>query len=159
MALSELVVRFKAPLRSGDAFRVETSVEQARRGCLGGFVATPWVGTSLPARRVALTVPAAAAPSTRALGTARRAPRNPQVTAARLVMRHAVVREAAGGSGGGNDLVCAEGTATVVFIDAGYRPMRLPAADREVFAALAARRQAAEAPGSGSGGGGGGGRA
>ena len=48
MALSEMVIRFKAPLRSGDRFRIDTSVEA--------------------------------------------------VTTARLVMRHAVVREGGGSS-------------------------------------------------------------
>jgi acyl-CoA thioesterase FadM len=32
MALSELNIKFKAPLRSGDAFRVETAVEQVGGG-------------------------------------------------------------------------------------------------------------------------------
>jgi acyl-CoA thioesterase FadM len=56
-------------------------------------------------------------------------------------MRQAVVREAAPGQGQGQgqgESLCAEGLATVVFIDAGYKPMRLPAEDRAVFEALRA---------------------
>lgn len=120
MALSDLVLKFKAPLRSGDVFRVETSVEQ--------------------------------------------------VTAARLVMRQTVVREAAPAGGGGNgnggggsssssgngsgakaegEAVCAEALATVVFLDPHYRPVRLPAGDRAVFEALRQRAAAAAAGGGG----------
>ncbi|KIY99702.1 hypothetical protein MNEG_8262 [Monoraphidium neglectum] len=92
MALSELSIKYKTPLRSGDVFRVDTSVEQ--------------------------------------------------VTAARLVMRQAVVREDAGGR---KLSLCAEGLATVVFLDTAYRPIRLPAGEKAVFEAL--RQQAAAAAG------------
>lgn len=64
-------------------------------------------------------------------------PHGSQVTAARLVMKQVVVREEDNGK---TLAVCAEGLATVVFLDEAYRPVRLPAGDRQVFEAL---RQAA----------------
>jgi acyl-CoA thioesterase FadM len=68
------------------------------------------------------------------------------VTAARLVMRQAVVREA---PPGGREAVCAEALATVIFLSVDYKPVRLPPGDRAVFAALQA--QAAAAAGGGNG--------
>lgn len=111
MALSDLSLKFKAPLRSGDMFRVDTCIEQ--------------------------------------------------VTAARLVMRQTVVREASGGGGGGGGdngngnvgaemlrgSVCCEALATVVFLDASYRPVRLPAGDRAVFEELLRRRESGDGTG------------
>jgi hypothetical protein len=41
MALSDMVLKFKAPLRSGDAFRVDTRVEQASGGGAGRRRLTP----------------------------------------------------------------------------------------------------------------------
>jgi acyl-CoA thioesterase FadM len=56
-------------------------------------------------------------------------------------MRQAVVRETPGAP----DQVCAEGSATVVAIDASHRPIRWPAKDRQVFAALQEKAAAAAA--------------
>lgn len=138
MALSELNIKYRQPLRSGDAFRVETSVEQV---CVcvcvcretGGDLASLQQKHLLCSSNFKLD----SAPSHA----------QTQVTAARLVLRQRAVRCA---RGGGGEALCAEGHATVVFIDADYKPMRLPPADRAMFQALQQAAAAAAAAGDGS---------
>jgi YbgC/YbaW family acyl-CoA thioester hydrolase len=96
MALSELVVRYKAPLRSGDAYVCRVGVAEVR-------------------------------------GT--------RVTLAQQVVRVAGGDAADGAGAGGGDgseeaeVVAAEGSATVVFLDGRYRPARMPAEARRAFEA------------------------
>ena len=65
------------------------------------------------------------------------------MTAARLVLKQAVVKEARDDR---QEVVCAEGLSTVIFLTPEYRPIRLPAGDREVFSKL---QTAAAAAGNG----------
>jgi acyl-CoA thioester hydrolase len=90
MALSELNLRYKAPLRAGDAFVVTTAVAA--------------------------------------------------ISAARLTLEQRVLRRVEV-DGDELQLAC-EGEATVVFLDASYKPIRTPAAVREAFDAKFAQRKA-----------------
>jgi acyl-CoA thioesterase FadM len=97
MALSELVLRYRRPLRSGDWYVSRVGVAEVR-------------------------------------GT--------RVTLSQQVVRVGVSPGGGGGGGGGEPVgqeeeeeeeVAAEGTATVVFLDKGYRPARMPAEAKRAF--------------------------
>lgn len=91
LALSELSMSFKAPLRSKDAFVVTVSVAN--------------------------------------------------ITAARVVFKQQVLLEAST-SGNSTDQVVVDAQATVVFLDANYRPVRVPADLRSLFQQLQNKDQA-----------------
>ena len=96
MALSELNLRYKAPLRAGDSFVVTTAVAA--------------------------------------------------ISAARLTLEQRVLRRVGDGDSDDDELQLAcDGSATVVFLDAAYKPIRTPAAVREAFDSKFAQRKAASA--------------
>ncbi|KAF8063869.1 ALT4 [Scenedesmus sp. PABB004] len=88
MALSQLHLSFRQPLRAGDTFLVTTAVSA--------------------------------------------------VSAARIVIDHTCQRVTGHSDGGDAPQVVCQGQATVVFLDARYRPVRVPAGVRDTLAPLAA---------------------
>jgi len=112
MALSELVVRYRAPLRSGDSYVCRVGVER-----VGGARVTL-------AQQVVRVVVGAAAAGAAAAGA------GAGVAGAAAGPGEG---EGQGIDGGEEEVLAAEGTATVVFLDRRYRPARMPAEARRAF--------------------------